>query len=117
MSENRWLNGITQHPEKQEPFKNQGVENSEGENAPAQVKCRDLPQGDVLLELASKSRKVFSQLQAEKEEQLSRKRTVSEDTEAKEQEDLEYRKYDRYSDSVQCGKGWNQMVAASGANR
>lgn len=37
----------------------------------------------------------------EKEEQLSsRKRTVSEDTEAEELEDLEYRKCNRYSSRV-----------------
>ena len=32
---------ITQHTEKHEPFKNRGVENSEGENAPGDDKGHD----------------------------------------------------------------------------
>lgn len=62
---------ITQHTETQEPFKNRGVENSEGENAPAQQRCRDLPQEDILLKLASKSRKAFSQLRVKEKRKNS----------------------------------------------
>lgn len=96
------------------------MENSEAENASCPTEMPGPSQEDILLKLASKSRKAFSQLRVKekKEEQLSsRKRTVSEDTEAEELEDLEYRKYNRYSSRVYCEKGGSQMVAASCTDR